>query len=63
MKILIAYYSRRGMNYVDGDIVDLPVGNNEVVAGIVQRLAEGGISAWLKASEGRRREGIGSEPA
>jgi flavodoxin len=29
---LIAYYSRRGFNYSAGRIVDLPVGNTEVVA-------------------------------
>jgi flavodoxin len=38
MKSLVAYYSRRGENYVGGDIVDLPVGNTEVVAGIIQKL-------------------------
>lgn len=41
MKPLIAYYSRRGQNYVGGEIVDLPVGNTEVAAGILQRLTDG----------------------
>ena len=36
-KILIAYYSRRGENYVGGTIVDIPVGNTEVMA---QKIAE-----------------------
>jgi flavodoxin len=31
-KCLIAYYSRKGNNYVDGNIVDLPIGNTEVIA-------------------------------
>lgn len=31
-KILIAYFSHAGMNYVDGRIVDLPVGNTRVAA-------------------------------
>lgn len=31
-KILIAYYSRRGENYVDGIIKELPVGNTEIIA-------------------------------
>ena len=31
-KCLIAYYSRKGNNYVGGNIVSLPVGNTEVVA-------------------------------
>lgn len=31
-KILVAYYSRRGQNYVDGSIRSLAKGNNEVVA-------------------------------
>jgi len=41
MKSLIAYYSRRGENYVGGDIVNLPVGNTEVAAGILQKLTGG----------------------
>jgi flavodoxin len=31
-KSLIAYFSRKGNNYVDGEIVNLPVGNTEVIA-------------------------------
>ena len=38
---LIAFYSRRGSNYLNGSIVDLPVGNTEVVAGVIQSLAGG----------------------
>jgi flavodoxin len=38
MKSLIAYYSRKGNNYVGGGIRDLPVGNTEVAAGIIQKL-------------------------
>jgi flavodoxin len=37
-KTLIAFYSRAGQNYVSGDIVDLKIGNTEVVAGKIQRL-------------------------
>jgi flavodoxin len=29
---LIAYYSRKGNNYVNGEIVNLPVGNTEAIA-------------------------------
>lgn len=31
-KCLIAYFSREGNNYVSGRIVNLPIGNTEVVA-------------------------------
>ena len=31
-KILIAYYSRRGENYVNGSIRNLALGNTEVMA-------------------------------
>jgi flavodoxin len=31
-KSLIAYYSRKGNNYVSGNIVNLPIGNTEVIA-------------------------------
>ena len=31
-KILVAFFSHAGENYVNGDMVDLPVGNTEVVA-------------------------------
>lgn len=39
--ILIAYFSRSGNNYVNGNIVNLPVGNTEVVAKKIQELAGG----------------------
>jgi len=35
-KNLIAYFSRKGNNYVDGSVEDLPVGNTEVVARMIQ---------------------------
>jgi flavodoxin len=37
-KILVAYFSRKGQNYVNGNIVDLPIGNTEVVAKIIQKI-------------------------
>jgi flavodoxin len=37
-KGLIAYYSRAGNNYVNGSIVNLPVGNTEVAAKMIQKL-------------------------
>jgi flavodoxin len=37
-KTLIAYYSRRGQNYLGGSIVNLPVGNTEVVAKKIQAI-------------------------
>ena len=37
-KILIAYYSRRGENYVNGSIKDLKLGNTEVVAAKIKAL-------------------------
>lgn len=43
MRILIAYYSRKGANYVSGNIVDLPVGNTEVAAGVIQKLTGGNL--------------------
>jgi flavodoxin len=42
-KILIAYYSRAGQNYVGGDIVDLPVGNTRVVAEMIQAATGGDL--------------------
>ena len=40
-KILIAYYSRKGQNYVNGAIKNLSKGNTEVVAEMIQRLTGG----------------------
>jgi flavodoxin len=40
-KGLIAYYSRAGNNYVGGHIVNLPVGNTEVAAEMIQWLTGG----------------------
>ena len=37
-KSLIAYFSRTGNNYVGGNIVNLPVGNTEVAANMIQKL-------------------------
>lgn len=39
----IAYYSRRGENYVDGRIQTLAVGNTEIAAGLVQMLTQADI--------------------
>lgn len=35
-KTLIAYFSRKGANYVNGSIVNLPIGNTKVGTGIVK---------------------------
>ena len=40
-KCLIAYFSRPGNNYVGGTIVNLPVGNTEVVAKMIQEMTAG----------------------
>jgi flavodoxin len=42
-KILIAYYSRKGQNYVGGRIVNLPIGNTEVAAKMAQELTGGDL--------------------
>lgn len=42
-KSLIAYYSRKGENYVAGDIVDLSVGNTEVAALMIRTLTGGDL--------------------
>jgi len=38
MKDLIAYFSRKGNNYVGGSVENLPVGNTEVAAKMIQKL-------------------------
>ena len=40
-KCLIAYFSRKGQNYVSGRIVDLKIGNTEVVATMIRKLTGG----------------------
>ncbi len=40
-KILIAYFSRAGNNYVGGSIVNLPVGNTEAAAKMIEQLTGG----------------------
>jgi flavodoxin len=37
-KTLIAYYSRKGSNYVGGGIVNLAVGNTEVAATMIEKI-------------------------
>ena len=34
-KVLIAYFTRKGNNYVSGNIVNSPVGNTEVAAKMI----------------------------
>lgn len=41
MKTLIAYYSRRGPNLVDGRLKKLRIGNTERVASILQKYTDG----------------------
>lgn len=38
MAAIILYFSRKGKNYVNGSIKDLPVGNTEIAAGMIQKL-------------------------
>jgi flavodoxin len=42
-KCMIAYFSRKGQNYVSGKIVDLKVGNTEVVANMIQKITGGDL--------------------
>ena len=42
-KCLIAYFSRSGNNYVSGKIVNLPVGNTEVVANMIREMTKGDL--------------------
>lgn len=42
-KVLIAYFSRKGANYVNGNIMNLPVGNTEVAAKKIQALTDGDL--------------------
>jgi len=42
-KSLIAYYSRKGQNYVGGNIINLPVGNTQVVATKIQKITGGDL--------------------
>jgi flavodoxin len=42
-KCLIAYFSRPGNNYVNGTIVNLPVGNTEVIAKMIQEMTSGDL--------------------
>ena len=42
-KILIAYYSRKGQNYVNGDIKDLAKGNTEIIAEFIQKAVGGDL--------------------
>lgn len=42
-KSLIAYFSRKGNNYRGGRVVNLPIGNTEVVAKIIQEFTSSDI--------------------
>lgn len=43
MKSIIIYFSRSGNNYVNGQIVDLKIGNTEIVANMIQKLTHSDI--------------------
>ncbi|MFX1520941.1 MAG: flavodoxin, partial [Promethearchaeota archaeon] len=40
-KYLIAYFSRKGNNIVSGKIVNLPIGNTEVIAKMIKEITGG----------------------
>ena len=42
-KCLIAYFSRKGNNYSSGSIVNLPIGNTEVIAKMVKDVTSGDL--------------------
>lgn len=42
-KSLVAYFSRKGNNYVDGNIENLPIGNTEIIAKKIQALTGSNI--------------------
>jgi flavodoxin len=42
-KCLIAYFSRPGNNYVGGSIVNLPIGNTEVIAKMIHKMTNGDL--------------------
>jgi len=42
-KSLIAFFSRAGNNYVSGKIVNLPVGNTEAAANMIQEITKGDL--------------------
>ncbi len=50
-KCLIAYFSRAGYNYVNGAIVDLAVGNTEVIAQMIEEATGGNLVQILPAKE------------
>lgn len=39
-KSLVIYYSRAGQNYVNGDIVDLPVGNTRIIVDYIKEFTD-----------------------
>ena len=43
MSILIAYYSRKGENYVNGQVENLKKGNTEIVAEFIQKAVGGDL--------------------
>jgi flavodoxin len=42
-KNLIIYYSRKGQNYVNGNIIDLPKGNTEICAEFIRKAVGGDL--------------------
>ena len=42
-KILIAYFSRNGNNYIGESIMNLPVGNTEIAARMIKKLTNGDL--------------------
>jgi flavodoxin len=41
--MMVAYFSRKGQNYVNGKIENLPIGNTEVVAKMIQKITGSGL--------------------
>ena len=52
--VLIAYYSRKGENYWDGQIVSLAKGNTEIIAAMIQKQSAGICLKLIQLSRTQR---------
>lgn len=46
-KNLIIYYSRKGQNYVNSSVRNLPKGNTEICAEFIEKAVGGDLFEWI----------------
>ena len=51
MSSLVIYYSRPGQNYVNGNIIDLPIGNTQIIVDYIKEFTNLDVTSKLQKND------------